>query len=242
MGADATVVAVGGRLVLWDVDGTLVRAGKVAGEAFANAVEHAVGHRPGEHGVRMGGRTDPEIALAILAGMGIDTDAAHGHLPLVIGRLEAELAGAVDLIRQAGHVLPGVEDVLRRLHDDPETVQSVLTGNTAANAATKLAAFELDQWLDLPVGAFGSDHHDRRELVPVAMERAASRRGRPFAPNEVWVVGDTPHDLACARAGGARCLLVGTGFTPLAELQALDAEVVWPDLSDVDAVVRLLRS
>ena len=231
-----------GRLVLWDVDGTLVRAGKVAGEAFAVAVEHAVGRHPGDHGVRMGGKTDPQIALEILAGMGLDARAAHGHLPLVLGRLEAELAGAVDLIREAGHVLPGVEEVLERLHHDGDVVQSVLTGNTAANAATKLAAFGLDRWLDLEVGAFGSDHHDRRELVPVARDRVAELRGRRHEPNEVWVVGDTPHDLACARAADARCLLVGTGFTPLAELAALDADAVLPDLADVDEVVELLRS
>lgn len=224
-----------GRLVLWDIDGTLVRAGQVAADVFASAVEHAVGRHPGAHGVRMGGKTDPQIALEILAGMGVET--GEHHLPIVLGRLEADLAGAVDLMRQAGTVLPGVAEVLACLHGEPGVAQTVLTGNTAANAATKLAAFELDQWLDLKIGAFGSDNPDRLALVPVALERAGGR----FRPDEVWVVGDTVHDLACARAGGVRCVLVRTGARPH-ELDGIDADAVLDDLSDVDAVVKLLTT
>jgi phosphoglycolate phosphatase-like HAD superfamily hydrolase len=231
------------RLVLWDIDGTLVRAGQLGADVFASAVEHAVGRHPGDHGVLMGGKTDPQIALEILAGMGIDGREGGGHLPLVLDRLEAELADAVELMREKGRVLPGVLEVLAALHAEHLGVaQSVLTGNTAANAATKVAAFGLDRWLDLEVGAYGSDNSDRLTLVPVALQRAADLRGWALAPGQVWVVGDTRHDLACARAGGARCLLVGTGFTPIEELRSLAAEAVLDDLSDVDAVVRLLRS
>jgi len=221
--------------VLWDIDGTLVRAGQIAADVFASAVEHAVGRHPGAHGVRMGGKTDPQIALEILASMGIET--GEHHLPIVLGRLEAELAGAVDLMRAAGTVLPGVAEVLARLHDDPGVVQTVLTGNTAANAATKLAAFGLDRWLDLEIGAYGSDNADRLALVPVALERA----GGHFRAHDVWVVGDTVHDLACARAGGVRCALVRTGARPH-ELDGVDADAVLDDLSDIDAVVKLLTS
>lgn len=238
MATDATVVPVGGRLVLWDVDGTLLRGGRVAADAFALAVEHAVGRHPGDHGVRMAGGTDPQIATAILDLMG----EPHDHLPVVIQRLEHELAAAADLLREQGWMLPGVADVVARLHDDPDVVQSVLTGNTAANAATKLGAFGLDRWIDLEVGAFGSDHHDRQELVPVALRRVVQLRGLRFEPHEVWVVGDTEHDLACARVAGARCLLVRTGFTPVAPETAAGADAVFDDLSDVEAVVEVLRS
>jgi phosphoglycolate phosphatase len=224
--------------VLWDVDGTLLRGGGVAADVFALAVEHAVGRHPGEHRVRMAGGTDPQIAKAILDLMG----ESHDHLPAVIDRLEHELSTAVDLLREHGCVLPGVPEVLARLHDDPGVLQSVLTGNTAANAATKLTAFDLDRWIDVEVGAYGSDDHDRNALVPVALARAAERRGRRFEPHEVWVVGDTEHDLACARAAGVRCLLVGTGFTPVDDDTAARADAYLPDLADVDAVVDLLRS
>lgn len=227
--------------MLWDIDGTLVRAGGVASEVFAVAVEHAVGRHPGEHGVHMSGKTDPQIALEILAGMGLEAGQDEHHLPVVVERLESELAGAVQLIREKGHVLPGVPGILAALHDDPDVAQSVLTGNTAANAATKLAAFELDRWLDLEIAAYGSDDRDRRALVPIALARAAELRGWSLAPGDVWVVGDTPNDLGCARAGGAHCLLVGTGNTSVTELADLGADATLPDLSDVDAVLELLR-
>ncbi len=228
--------------MLWDIDGTLVRAGKVASEIFATAVEHVLRRHPGEHGVVMGGKTDPQIALEILAGMGLDAAAGEHHLPLVVERLERELAGAVELIRARGRVLAGVKEVLATLSEDASTAQSVLTGNTVVNAATKLAALGLDHWLDLEIGAYGSDDRDRRALVPVALGRVASVRGWSLAPEDVWVVGDTANDLACARAGGARCILVGTGRTPLETLAGLGADAVLDDLSDVDAVVKLLRS
>lgn len=231
-----------GRLVLWDIDGTLVRAGGVASEVFSVAVEHAVGRHPGAHGVRMGGKTDPQIALEILSGMGLEAGQDEHHLPLVVERLEAELAAAVELIRQKGRVLPGVVEILTALHGDPKVAQSVLTGNTAANAATKLAAFDLGRWLDLEIAAYGSDDRDRRALVPIALARAAERRGLALTPDDVWVVGDTPNDLHCARAGGARCVLVGTGNVPTVELARFDPDAVLDDLADVDAVVQLLRS
>ncbi|CAA9242098.1 MAG: hypothetical protein AVDCRST_MAG50-1831 [uncultured Acidimicrobiales bacterium] len=229
------------RLVLWDIDGTLMRAGAVAGEIFSTAVEHVVGRHPGEHQVLMGGKTDPQIALEILAAMGIEAGPGHEHLPLVVGRLEAELAGAVDLIREKGVVLPGVRELLATLAADDDVAQSVLTGNTVVNAATKLAALELDQWLDLEIGAYGSDDPDRLSLVPVALARAADLRGRTFRPEEVWVIGDTRHDLACARAASARCLLVRTGHLALGD-ECAAADAILDDLADVDEVLRLIRS
>jgi phosphoglycolate phosphatase len=221
------------RLILWDIDGTLIRAGAIAGEAFARAVERVLGRAIGEHGVRMSGKTDPLIAAEILRV--VDGDPALA--PTVIEHLEAELAGAEAALRDGGRVLPGVVDLLSALGATEGVVQSVLTGNTAANAAVKLAAFGLDKWIDVSIGAFGSDHPERNRLVPVALERAGADR---FAPEHVWVIGDTPFDLACAQAGGVRCILVGTGRIPLSELEGLGADAVLPDLSDTDAVLELL--
>lgn len=230
------------RLILWDVDGTLLRTSGVAQRAFDVAAEHVLGRPPGDHAVRMSGKTDPLIALEILAFAGLEGDEARRLLPDVLARLEAELAAAEDLVRQQGRVLPGVAELLAALDRDPAVVQSVLTGNTAANAAVKLRAFGLDRWVDVDVGAFGSDRHDRDELVPVALERLERRRGRRLGPGDVWVVGDTPRDLACARAGGARCLLVATGNFAVDELAGLGADEVLPDLADTAEALRVLRS
>ncbi len=228
--------------MLWDVDGTLLRTNGIAQRAFDVAAAHVLGRDVGDHAVRMSGKTDPLIALEILAFAGLDDEEARRLVPDVLAKLEAELAAAKDLVREQGHVLPGVADVLADLHDDPDVVQSVLTGNTAANAALKLQAFRLDRWIDVEVGAFGSDRHDREDLVPVALERVARLRGRNIDAGDVWVVGDTPRDLACARAGGARCALVATGQFGVDELAVLGADAVFPDLTDAAAVARLLRS
>lgn len=229
------------RLLLWDVDGTLVHAGPVARAAFDLAVARALGRDPGEHGVVMSGKTDPQIAREILAALALSGEEVARHLPGVLAGLEGALAGAVDEIRRHGRVLPGVEHLLPRLHATPGVVQTVLTGNLASNAVVKLRAFGLDRWLDVEVGAYGSDHHDRRALVPLAVEKASTRSGHRFRPEEVWVIGDTPRDLGCARAAGVRCLLVATGgHYGYEELSALGADAVLPDLSDVEAVVELL--
>ncbi|MGH9153282.1 MAG: HAD family hydrolase [Acidimicrobiales bacterium] len=231
-----------GRLVLWDVDGTLLRTNGVAQRAFDVAAEHVLGRRPGPHEVRMSGKTDPLIALEILLFAGLAEEEARRLLRRVVERLEAELEGARDLVREQGHVMAGVEALLAGLHDDPRVTQSVLTGNTASNAAVKLEAFALDRWIDVDVGAFGSDDSDREQLVPVALDRVRRLRGRDLGPEQVWVVGDTPRDLACARAGGARCLLVATGRFPIEELEAEEPDEVLPDLTDTEAVLKLLRS
>ena len=230
------------RLVLWDIDGTLLRGGGVARDIFDVAVSAVIGRHPGDHRIRMGGKTDPQIALEILAYAALEDAEATEHLPAVLAELERGLEAAADELREHGHVLPGVPEVLRALDADPDVRCTVLTGNTEANAAVKLAAFEFTRWIDLEIGAFGSDDRDRTALVPIALERARRLRGLQIDPEDAWVVGDTPRDLACARAGGVRCALVATGHAPLDELRATDADAVLEDLSDVDAVVKLLTA
>ena len=222
--------------MLWDVDGTLVHTRGIGAAVFDRALEQVLGTAPSTR-LRLSGKTDPQIVGEYLALMVDDPDV---QLPIVMKALEAAVAAAATTIAETGEALPGVPEVLARLAADDNVHQSVLTGNTAANAAVKLAAFGLDRWLDLEIGAYGSDHADRLELVPIALERAARRRGLRVDPGDTWVVGDTPNDLACARAGGVRCLLVATGRSSFDELAALRPDAVLPDLSDTDAAVRIL--
>ena len=233
------------RLVLWDVDGTLVRAGVAGRDVFEAAVGHVLGRALGAEvmaQVSMSGKTDPQIAAEILALAGIAHGDVDARVPPVLARLEVELTAAADRIRAEGVILPGVADLLPRLHRDAGVLQSVLTGNLAPNAVVKLAAFGLDRWLQLDVGAYGSDAADRRALVPIAIDKVARRYGRRFEPRETWIIGETPRDLECARAGGARCVLVGTGRFPADELAGLGADAVLADLGDVDGAVALLAS
>lgn len=110
-------------------------------------------------------------------------------------------------------------------------LQGVVTGNVRATARTKVTALGLAPHLDLEAAAYGDDGPTRDALVPVALQRAGRRA------QDAWVVGDTPHDLACARAGGVRCLLVATGSHPYDELCTLGADAVLPDLRDALAVL-----
>jgi phosphoglycolate phosphatase-like HAD superfamily hydrolase len=228
------------RLILWDIDGTLVRWGPVGRSVFDRAVHDVTGLDPDGHGVMMGGNTDPQIALEIMGTMDIPDDEAERSLPLVLAALERETSGAFEEFRATGSAHPGVADVLARLAETPGVAQTVLTGNIAPNMRVKLAVFGLDAWLDLDIAATGSDSADRRTLVPIAMARAENERGLRFDPDEVWVVGDTPRDLECARVAGVRCALVATGRESYEELAGLGADALFEDLSDVGSVVALL--
>jgi len=227
------------RLILWDIDGTLVRAGDVGAVIFDVAIEKRLG-RPPAGRIAMSGKTDPQIVLEYLTEFDLPDD--HDHLPAILQGIEAELAAQADLIRAHGMVLPGIVELLPRLAARDDVDQTVLTGNIAPNAMVKVAAFGLDWWLNLAMGAYGSDNADRNALVPVALRKVKEARGVDYSPDQVWVVGDAPNDLACARAAGVRCLLVATGRPTFDDLAALQPDALRHDLSDVDEIMDLLLS
>lgn len=224
-------------LILWDVDGTLVRGGAVGAHVFAQAIERVIGRKPAGQ-IILSGKTDPQIALEYLCQL--DVADPDQHVPQILEHLASEHLAAEAMLLDGGVVLPGVTEILRRLSEMPDVVQTVLTGNIRPNAYLKLRAFGLDSYIDMDIGAYGSDHADRNELVPIALAKVRRKLGWDVRPGDAWVVGDTPHDLACARVSGTRCLLVATGRTPLADLKSLGADVVLVDLSDVRAVISLL--
>jgi phosphoglycolate phosphatase len=227
------------RLLLWDVDGTLVRAGDLGAAVFDLALETVLGVRP-EQRVRMSGKTDPQIVGEYLQQMGLEE--TPERVEAILRGIEAELAAAeaAGELAAGGAALPGVAAVLEKLAGDQRVVSTLLTGNVAPNALVKVAAFGLDHWLDLEVGAYGSDDADRNLLAPIAMGRLAATYGVTLDPSDVWVIGDTPRDLDCARAAGTRCLLVGTGRFSAKELERLGADAVLEDLVDASAVIKLL--
>jgi phosphoglycolate phosphatase-like HAD superfamily hydrolase len=223
------------RLVLWDVDGTLVDSAKLGRDAFFEAFEEVTGGPPRAM-VPFAGRTDLEIALDMLEARGVDSaDDLLGRFEEALVRAMAARAGE---LRERGRALPGAHAALERLASEPGVVQSLLTGNVERNALIKLSAFDLARHIDFGAGAYGSDHRRRGELVAIARTRAGERHGSQIPANDVVLIGDTPLDIAAAREGGARAVGVATGPYDEEALAGAGADAVLPDLSDTDAVVR----
>ena len=229
-------------LVLWDIDGTLMHSGGHGGRAFEDAFRTVVGREPVP--VEYGGRTDQQIALAML-------DGEREHLPRILEELASAMDARRDDIRRDGHAYPGVAAVLEELHGREGVIQSLLTGNIQSNAALKVSAFGLERWLDLEVGAYGSDPHERRsDLVAVAEARATRKyaaehqRGAGGASPRMAsvLVGDTPHDVQAAREAGARAVAVMTGFAERGAVERSQPDALLDDLSDTAAAVAAITA
>jgi phosphoglycolate phosphatase-like HAD superfamily hydrolase len=217
-------------LVLWDVDGTLVHTGGHGRYAFEEAFLRVVG-RPYAGQTTYAGRTDHQIALSMLAG-------EREQLPRVLAELADALESRREEIEREGRVYPGVPETLAALHARHDVISSLLTGNIEPNAAVKVGAFGLERWLDLEVGAYGSDpHEERHELVDVARRRAAAKYGEPTA---AVLVGDTPLDVRAARDAGARAVAVATGFADLEALRDSDPDELLPDLTNLEAALQAI--
>jgi phosphoglycolate phosphatase len=228
VGAKAVDEGTRAQLVLWDIDGTLVRAAGVGVLAFRRAFAALIGRPPPEERFLVPGMTDRQGVVEVLAQVGLE----EGVADPILARMAVEFAALGSELAEKGRALPGAVAVLGRLAKDGTIIQSVLTGNIEAIARRKLATFGLAHHLDLDAGAYGDAHRERSDLLLLAWEKQQRLRGRSFGPESTWVVGDTPRDLACARAHGASCLLVATGQYPMAELAALGPDAVLADLSD----------
>ncbi|HSC27021.1 MAG TPA: HAD family hydrolase [Vicinamibacterales bacterium] len=226
------------KLVLFDIDGTLVLTGGAGRRAMARACEDIVGHAGPLDGIPVAGRTDWVILHDTLGRLGRDLDEA-----LFLQLRERYLGHLRDEIGKPGEgfkgVMPGVRELLDELLPREEVYLGLLTGNFEAGARIKLEHFDLLRYFRC--GAFGDDAADRNALVPVAIERAR-RCGLPAVePPDVLVVGDTPHDVACALAAGALPVAVATGGSTVAELRESGAQIVFEDLTDTDAFIRMLK-
>lgn len=215
------------RLVLWDIDGTLIASGGAGLHAFAAVAASAFERPGGTSGLSFAGRTDYSIVREFFAAQGIEPS------PDRFERFLGDYVHWLDhyLGRLAGRVLPGVREWLDGIRALPEApVQGLLTGNIRLGAEIKLRHFGLWDEFELELGAFADDHEDRNRLAAIARDRGARRLGGDLRGEEILVIGDTPLDIACARAIGARCLAVATGGVPLATLLEHRPDWVVPDL------------
>jgi phosphoglycolate phosphatase-like HAD superfamily hydrolase len=226
------------RLVLWDIDGTLVNTAGHGRDAFMEAFEAVMGRPPDYEDVPMAGRTDHAITLDLLARNGVED--GEELLPRMFEALHAALLDRRDLMAAEGAPQPGVPEALTALRAREDVLQSLLTGNIEPNAELKLAAFDLHLLVDLAIGGYGSDHGTRSELVGVARRKAKEMHGVDVALSETVVVGDTPLDVDAARAAGARAVGVASGPYTAEELQQAAPDAVLEDVRDIDALLGAL--
>ena len=221
--------------VLWDIDGTLVRSGGVAAQAFLDAVAEVTGVRPTPERRDYGGRLDSEIADMLLTAVG----AQPTRVPDVLEALQRLVTERLDELRAQTSAYPGVSALLAKLAG-AGVRQTVVTGNLATIARYKLDAGGLIPPIEPGFGGYGDSAPTRAAVAQVALDRLSAAGWHPDL-DEVWVVGDTPRDLACARAIGVRCALVATGRRSIEELNGLGADIVLPDLADPRPLLDLWR-
>ncbi|GAA3578143.1 haloacid dehalogenase-like hydrolase [Amycolatopsis ultiminotia] len=221
------------RLVLWDIDHTLVDYTGVGSGWYASALATATGtelHTQPEYG----GRTERAISTDILALHGIEPEEE------TIQRLWRELIAVADrdgaTLHEQGRALEGAAAALADFGGHDGIVQTLVTGNLPEISRYKLAAFGLDEHLDLAIGGYGSLSAHRPDLVPHAVAAAAAKHRTSFAPETIVVIGDTPNDVHAALDHGAIAVAVATGHFTAAQLADAGARTVLPDLADLDAV------
>jgi phosphoglycolate phosphatase len=225
------------RLVLFDIDETMISSDGAGRRAIARALEekHAIAE-PATR-VPMSGKTDPQILMEIFTSQGFAEDKAKSHIGDLIDcylqYLDEEMQKSQTLILHEGVVA-----ILDRLQQDDGSYLGLLTGNVEIGARKKLNFFDLNRYFE--IGAYGSDSADRLELPQFAVERAHAHFGVSFAPEEVWIIGDSVNDIACAHGYGAKVIAVNTGKTSWDELHARKPEHLMKNLADTEAVYRAI--
>ncbi|WP_082310280.1 HAD family hydrolase [Nonomuraea sp. SBT364] len=222
------------RLVLWNIDLTLVDVAIVTRDAYAEAFRAVTG-RPLVKLVPPMGRPDSEIVFETLAVNGIVAE--DDHLPRFLAALALAFADRRKRLPKEGRMMPGAKDALRSVARLDGVTQTVLTGTIKSNAVHKLKAFGLDKYVDFELGGYGEEVYPKASLLQVAQGRAKQRLGVPFTPANTVLIGDSARDVQTARIGGAAMIAVASGRSTAAELRAAGADLVLPDLSDAAEVV-----
>ncbi len=221
-------------LLLWDIDGTLIASGGAGMRALQVALRDVFEIDGSLADIDFAGRTDTWIMRAVFEKFSLPATPQNftRFFEGYVAALPAELQNP------QARVLPGVREILSAAASHGTVAQGLLTGNMRRGAEVKLAYHGL--WENFDFGAFGDDSEFRNELGPHAVRRALERHGVNFAADSVWVIGDTPHDIACGKIIGARTLGVGTGGATVDQLRQHQPTAVVEDLADTASVLSLL--
>jgi phosphoglycolate phosphatase-like HAD superfamily hydrolase len=232
------------RVVLWDIDGTLLRS--VRPGAFRDymvpVLESIFGTAGRIHEMRVSGMTDLQIIAEALSDHGVTGEQVRERVEEIRTRFMIEME-RVAATAAAGNplfrILSGAREILERVREQPRYRSSLLTGNLEPAAHLKLRHVGLSEFFQELPGAFGDDSHDRRDLPAIAAARINARLKLDLRPGQFIVIGDTPNDIACAKHFGARSVAVCTGrFDTHATLAAHNPDAILPDLTDTELVLR----
>ena len=223
-------------LLLWDIDGTLIASGGAGMHALTAALRTVFGLEGSLADIDFAGRTDRWIMREVFRKFGLP--ATEENFTRYFEGYVAELPRK--LANPHARVLPGVRDILDAAVRHGQIAQGLLTGNMRRGAQAKLTYHGLWDYFDF--GAFADDSEQRNDLGPHAVRRALERHGVHFGSDKVWVIGDTPHDIACGKCIGARTLAVATGGATVEELRAHAPTALLENLADTATVMRVLDS
>ena len=222
------------RLLLFDIDGTLVNTGGAGVESLKATVRNRFRTGDDLRDIEIAGKTDRAIMRDILRKYQVDPTEEN-----IISFAGEYIDGLpLYLSRTRGRVLPGIQQLLERLKPQPHIVLALLTGNLQEGARLKLQHYGL--WHFFEFGAFADDHHDRNELGGFARKRAQLKHGHDFDAADIDVIGDTNHDIACGKAFGARTIAVATGSWSRERLQSCTPDFLFDDLSATNDVIERL--
>lgn len=225
------------RLILFDIDGTLINSSRIGRAALGQALLDVFGTTGGLETYEFAGKTDRRIVREVMTAAGWPAAAIETRLPELDERMAA--AGRALFTPQTVWPCPGVVELLEALRRRDDVAPALLTGNIQQTAPLKLAAAGIDPGLFV-AGAYGSDSLERNDLFAIALRRAAAATGRHFTGRDVTVVGDTPADIGCARSGGGWAIAVATGPYAGETLRAHGPDFLFTDLARTDEVLRAL--
>jgi phosphoglycolate phosphatase len=225
------------KLLLFDIDGTLIATGGAGLRAMMRALRTVCDVPDEIHRVALAGRTDSIILRDVLSSTAQQLD--HALLGRIRETYSTFLRDELAASDGGPGVLPGVPSLLAALGARRDVTLGLLTGNFPEAAEAKLRFYDL--WHYFGWGAFGDDAYDRNDLLPVALERYRRRTSTSIESDAVVIIGDTPRDVACARAGGARCISVATGIYSADDLRACGADAVLADLSDMSGFLTVAK-
>lgn len=233
------------RFLLWDIDGTLMRSTRPGAykEYFGASLKRVYGSAGDLDNVSASGMTDTQIAYEALRGEGFSVDDIFARIDELLQVFGEEMSRVIARDDNPYAILPGVREALRATHDHPQFLNSLLTGNLSCAAESKLRHTGLWKYFEFVPHAFGEISHDRRELARVVGARISEFLQAELKPEQFIVIGDTPNDIACARAFGAKAVAVATGRNkPAEELAAYKPDVLLKDLTGTKELLSILEN